>query len=103
MTDVYFGSNCFGFFVYIGYPKTTGGYGFYQGPQNCFALVPPRELISLEGGIITRKIKPKIADKNLVDQITVEIGKLENWEPTSKSLNEKISLLIKNSKTPKKN
>ena len=104
MTDVYFPRTCCVRFIYIGHPLTSGGYGFRQNMRgHIFELIPQRELLELEGGIIESEMKPETIDKNLINQIISEIEKLENGKLTSKALNEKISWLVKAVKNTKKN
>lgn len=107
MTDVYFSKSCCERFIYIGHPKTSGGYGVRQsivsGSENIFRLIPQRELVYLEEEIIESDIKPERINENLINQIISEIEKLENNKLTSKTLNEKILWLIKDVKNTKEN
>jgi len=104
MTDVYLSpDDTFGPFFYIGYPKTTGGYGLCRDYEDGFELVDSETLTNIEKVIIENRSKPISVRESLVNQVVFEIQKLENCELTSRSLNEKISLLIKESQTPNEN
>lgn len=107
MTDVYFPRTCCERFIYIGYPQTSGGYGLCQNirdsREHSFKLIPSRELTDLEERIIESEMKPEIINEKLINQIIFEIDKLENNKLTSKTLNEKISWLIKSVKATKEN